>query len=211
VNNHANSDDALSRLMREIDWFEIQKLSSEHDVNSFRCGDLKDDKDLDSFLNEDALAQQNQNINVTHVAVLKGTGKVIGYVTTLNDRLRVNNNEKGDLHITAGYSDFPAVKIGRLAVSKDYANKHVGTTMLRYVVGLVLENAQSVGCRFLIVDSYPKSIDFYLKKGFVINTVQDQTRVKLWREKPDGSREIISKRQRETISLRYDLLNPQEK
>lgn len=210
MNNRTNSEDALSKLMQEIVWFEIQKLSFEHDVSGFHCGNLQDDKDLDSFLNDDALTQQNQNINVTHAAVLKGTKRVIGYVTTLNDRLRVNNKEKGDLHITAGYSDFPAVKIGRLAVSSDYAGRHVGTTMLRYVIGLVLENAQSVGCRFLIVDSYPKSVDFYLKKGFIINTIQDQTRIKLWREKPDGSREIINKGQRETISLRYDLLNPQK-
>jgi hypothetical protein len=207
---NANSEDNLSKFLKQIAWFEIQKLSKEHDLSSFCCGKSKDDNDLNAFLKEDSLTQQEQKINVTHVAVLTGTKRVIGFVTTMNDKLRVNNKEKGDMHITAGYSDFPSVKIGRLAVDMNQEKKHVGTTMLQFVIGLVLENAETIGCRFLIVDSYPKSVEFYLRKGFVLNLVQDQTRIKIWKEKPNGEKEILDKTQRETISLRYDLLNPKK-
>jgi hypothetical protein len=207
---NTNSEDNLSKFLKQIAWFEIQKLSAEHDLTSFCCGNSKDDNDLNAFLKEDALTQQEQKINVTHVAVLTGTKRVIGFVTTMNDKLRVNNKEKGDMHITAGYSDFPSVKIGRLAVDMNHEKRHVGTTMLQFIIGLVLENAETIGCRFLIVDSYPKSVEFYLRKGFVLNLVQDQTRIKVLKEKPDGKKEILDKTQRETISLRYDLLNPKE-
>jgi hypothetical protein len=201
-------EDNLSKFLNEIDWFEIQKLSNDHDLKDFCCGESKDDADLDLFLKEDAIVQQNEKINVTHVAVLKGTKKVIGYVTTLTDKLRVSNKEKDELNITAEYSDFPSVKIGRLAVDKNYCNRKIASTMLQFITGLILESSLGIGCRFIIVDSYPKSVDFYLKKGFVLNLIQDQSRIKVLKEKQDGSREIVNKNQRETISLRYDILNP---
>jgi len=207
VVNNTNNEDHLTNLIKEIDWLEIQKLGDSHDTSKFCCGESKNHKDLDAFIKEDAFNQQKQNINVTYVAVAKGSSEVIGFVTILNDRLRVSNAEKGDMKITAKYSDFPATKIGRLAVDKKHKNKKVATNMLRFVMGLALESADKIGCRFLIVDSYPESADFYLRKGYVKNQVQDQTRTKFLEKKPDGSKDIVDKTHRETISLRYDLLN----
>ncbi|MDD3083845.1 MAG: GNAT family N-acetyltransferase [Candidatus ainarchaeum sp.] len=194
----------IDKFLEELSWFSIKKLSNTHDLKNFSCGKTKDNNELDLFLKEDALKQQEQKINVTHVAVLKNTKKVIGYVTTLNDKLRVNNKEKKDLAIKANYSDFPSVKIGRLAVDTKYSNKQIATTLLRHIIGLVLTNTSDIGCRFLIVDSYPESVGFYLKKGFILNLVQDQTRTKILDK---NTREVINKTQRETISLRFDLLN----
>lgn len=194
----------FGKILKELSWFSIEKLSKEHDIISFSCGNNKEQNELDLFLKEDALNQQEQKINSTHVAVLKNTKKVIGYVTTLTDKLRVNNKEKSKLQIKAEYSDFPAVKIGRLAVDKKYSGKQIATTLLRHIIGLVLTSSKEIGCRFLIVDSYPQSVKFYLKKGFILNLVQDQSRIKLIDKK---TKKIINKKQRETISLRFDLLN----
>ena len=197
----------LTLLLEQTDWFEIEKLSAEHNFGKFSCGNSKDDSDLDLFLKEDALLQQNQKINVTHVVKEKKTNNVIGYVTIMTDKLRVSNKEKKELNLTEHYSDFPSVKIGRLAVDKNYSGKKIGTAILQYITGLVLESAETIGCRFLIVDSYPKSAGFYEKRGFVVNLVQDQTRIKILKEQPNGAKEIVNKNMRETISLRYDLLN----
>jgi len=205
--SNTNLQNNSSDFIRQIDWLKIQKLSLDHDLTDFCCGNLKDDTDLNGFLKEDAVKQQNQKINVTHVAIDKNTNKVIGYVTIMADKLRVSNKEKKELNLTEKYSDFPSVKIGRLAVGEKYAGKKVGTAMLQYIAGLVLESAETIGCRFLIVDSYPKSVGFYQKIGFVINLIQDQTRIKVLKEQSNGEKEIINKNVRETISLRYDLLN----
>lgn len=205
--NSTDSQNELSDFLKQTNWFEIEKLSLNHIIKSFSCGNLKDDTELDSFLKEDAFKQQNQKINVTHVAIEKNTNKVIGYVTIMTDKLRVSNKEKKELELTEQYSDFPSVKIGRLAVDKNYSGRNVGTAMLQYITGLVLESAETIGCRFLIVDSYPKSVGFYQKIGFVINLIQDQTRIKILKEQINREKEIINKNTRETISLRYDLLN----
>jgi len=204
----ANSEDTLSRFLKEIDWFEVQKLSFEHDFSGFNCGGGKEDNELDSFLKENALSEQGENANVTYAAVLKGAKIVIGYVTILNDKLRVSTKEKKDMRIASGYHDFPAIKIGRLAVDKRHVGKKVATTLLQGIIGLALETAEKTGCRFLIVDSYPKSVDWYLKKSFVKNLIQGQRKTKVIKENSDGSITTDSDYQRETVSLRFDLLNP---
>ncbi|MFH1256298.1 MAG: GNAT family N-acetyltransferase [Candidatus Diapherotrites archaeon] len=207
----ADSEAGFTKFLEELAWLGIEKLSSLHDLAGFNCGDDEADRDLDAFLKEDALRQQVEHANVTYVAVSKGTGKVIGFVTILNDKLRVSSGEKKDLAISSRYFDFPAIKIGKLAVSKEFKGKKIGTTLLRYVVGLALESAEKTGCRFLIVDSIPKSVEFYLKKGFVKNLVQDQRKTMVVLEKPDGSLEPDKEYIRETVSLRLDLTNPVNK
>ena len=177
--NNTISQCELSDFLKQTKWLKIEKLSLDHNRKDFCCGNLKDDTDLDAFLKEDAVKQQNQKINVTYVAIDKSTEKIIGYVTIMTDKLRVSNKEKKELQLIGQYSDFPSVKIGRLAVDKNYSGKKVGTAMLQYITGLTLENAETIGCRFLIVDSYPKSVGFYQKIGFVINLIQDQTRIKI--------------------------------
>ena len=190
--------------------FQIQKLSPEHDLSDFCCGDTtdEDDQELTNFLKENALKEQLEQANVSHVAIEKDTKKVIGYVTTLTDKLRVSTKEKGDMHLTSKYYDFPSIKVGRLAVDKNHENKKVGTILLQFVRGLALESSENVGCRFLIVDSYPKSVDFYLKNDFIKNLIQDQRKTKIVKENSEDEPIIDPKYSRDTISLRYDLLNP---
>jgi len=204
-----NAPDNFAEFFKDIAWIQIEKLSDEHDLSDFSCGTSKDDIELALFLTEDALKQQKEKANVTHVTVLKDTKKVVAYVTTLNDKLRVSNKEKKEMSIPLEYSDFPAIKIGRLAVDKNYTNKKLGTILLFFVRGLAIENAEKVGCRFLIVDSYQRSVEFYVKQGFTRNLIQDQRRTKIIKENKDGEPQISKDYNRETISLRYDLLNPQ--
>lgn len=207
--NNSDSDNFLSNFFKKVEWFEIQKLSIEHDLTQFNCGNSKEDQELNSFLKEDALQQQNEGDNVTYVAVLKNTKKVIGYVTTLTDRLLVSAKEKKDMKITAEYYNFPAIKIGRLATDKNYTGKGIATTFLEGIKGLALKTAETTGCRFLIVDSYKKSIEIYLKNGFIKNQIQNQ-KTKTVKKKPNGKIKTDKKHKRETISLRYDLQNPKK-
>ncbi len=205
----ADSEKAFNKLLKELEWIEIQKLSAEHGLLDFCCGTDAEDEELGKFLKEDSLKQQEEHANVTYVVVLKGSKKAIGYVTILNDKLKVSNKEKGDMQIKSRYSEFPAIKIGRLAVDKNYKRKKVGTTMLRYIRGLALTTAEKTGCRFLIVDSYPKSIEWYLKKGFTENLIQNQRTIVI-RENANGTPSDEENLERETISLRYDLFNPKK-
>lgn len=62
---------------------------------------------------------------------------------------------------------FPAVLIGRLATSKDFAGKGFGTAVMDFIK-LWFRTDNKTGCRFIIVDAYNSeaTIHYYLKNGF---------------------------------------------
>lgn len=115
------------------DNYYFETLNEKHNLSDFDCGD----DDLNDFLKNDALAQQNENLNVTKLVMCEG--KIIGYASLLTDILLLKNikNEelrlkiKGKLGITSNSRGISAVKIGRLAIDKRYAGKRFREPYLR--------------------------------------------------------------------------------
>jgi GNAT superfamily N-acetyltransferase len=62
---------------------------------------------------------------------------------------------------------FPAVLIGRLGTSKDFAGQGYGTAIMDFIKVLFRTNNRT-GCRFLIVDALnrPDTLHYYEKNGF---------------------------------------------
>ena len=61
---------------------------------------------------------------------------------------------------------YPAIKIGRLAVHKDYQGMHIGSTLIDWIVGFCLELRKDIGIRFISVDAYKKVKKFYTDNLF---------------------------------------------
>ena len=91
--------------------YHYEKLTSKHDLSNFTCGV----DDLDEFLKCDALDQQNQNLNVTYLAVHKN--EILGYVSISADKIECKKINK---KIEVKYPFYPSVKICRLAVNQKY-------------------------------------------------------------------------------------------
>lgn len=104
-----------------IENYHYEKLNSSHDLTSFSCGV----KDLDDFLKDDALNYQERNLSVTYLAMYGG--EIIGYVSLLADTIAYEKI-KNDASIRL--REYPAVKIGRFAVSKKYSGQHFGQELL---------------------------------------------------------------------------------
>lgn len=137
-----------------------------HDLQAFNCGD----DDLNDFLQNDCQPYQEQYLSHTRLALHNGT--VAGFVTLLADSIILKTPEKKrlfDFHRKLMY--FPAMKIGRMGVALDRQRDGVGKALLRYSIGVAvrMNSDLSVGCRFVTVDAYPKSIGWYEKNGFVPN------------------------------------------
>lgn len=141
-----------------------------HDVSGFDCGD----SDLNDFLKNDAARYQLEHLSHTRLAFLNE--ELVGYITILADCIILKTSEKKrvleqllDFHQTI-YT-FPALKIGRIGVQQARKGQDIGTQLLKYAVGLVvrLNRELNIGCRFVTLDAYPKSIGFYQKSGFVFN------------------------------------------
>ena len=68
---------------------------------------------------------------------------------------------------------YPAVKICRLAVSKDMKGHSLGTYLMDYIKTMYLNDTKA-GCRFITVDAYCEAIPFYEKNGFIPLNNDDQ-------------------------------------
>jgi len=66
------------------------------------------------------------------------------------------------------------MKIGRLSVDKSQKGKGIGTELLDYLkIWFVTDN--KTGCRYITVDAYRNSLNFYLKNGFQYLTDSDES------------------------------------
>jgi GNAT superfamily N-acetyltransferase len=178
-----------------------------HDVSKFDC----DDNDLNDFLKHDAAKYQADHLSHTRVVFFKGT--LVGYITLLADCIILQTGEKKKA-LTETRSrhqsvyTFPAIKIGRVGIQKEHQRSGIGTQLLLYTIGLVLRinRELNVGCRFITLDAYPKSVPWYLKKNFMFN--------KHYGNAPSGLIAAVSafiaamrrKERRVHPSMRYDIL-----
>lgn len=83
---------------------------------------------------------------------------------------------------------YPAVKIARLGLAKEYRGNHFGDILLNAVKSFFLTNNRT-GCRFITVDAYRRMEHFYLRNGFV-RTLDDSN----------------NDNDHDTISMFFDLL-----
>lgn len=161
-----------SKLKKEELYFE--RITEKHLslVKSFECIE----KELEDFLVEDAWQNQKQGISVTYLWFLKENNELAGYVTLLTDAINLNADLK-DFFRGKGihYKSLPALKIGRMAVSRRYMRKGLGAMMIRLSISIALKiYKEEAGCRFVILDAKRGNdplfnpIHFYKKMGFSI-------------------------------------------
>lgn len=151
--------------IKENYYFEI--LNEKHDLSSFEC----DSEDLTNFLKNDALKQQDMNLNLTRLVICDD--EIVGFFSLLTDTLKLKALESNDLKKEikleldiSENNEVPAIKIGRLAIDKKYSKKGLGSHILRNILLSILNLSKTkVGLRFVTVDAYATAFDFYVKKN----------------------------------------------
>jgi GNAT superfamily N-acetyltransferase len=145
---------------------QLRELSSGDDCGRLSLGDPSL-VPLKNFLKKEAKSLHQTNLAKTHVVVEEGERKVLAYVTTLCTQISVEDiHQHAPIHAYK-YSDYPALKLARLAVDSKFRQRNLGSQLVDFVIGLTKMHIMShTGCRFLLVDAKHQSIGFYLKKGF---------------------------------------------
>lgn len=162
----------------------IEQLLGECDIVHASAEKLKqcrpfscDDEDLDEFFAKDCLLNQSKLLGKTYLFCLKNQPNTIVAAFSLsNDSIRLTNritDEYKEMFLDdADLRDktlkrFPAVLIGRLGTSKDFAGKGYGSAIMDFIKVLFRTNNRT-GCRFLIVDALnrPRTLHYYEKNGF---------------------------------------------
>lgn len=156
---------------------ELVQLNTMYNLSSFDCGD----PDLNQFLRDDALLFESQQIGKTFLLVDDMT--VVAYFCLFNDkisRLETQSNYwrkiKKKFPHAKHFNSYPAVKIGRFAVSSSYHNAGIGSELMWSIKHLLNTGDSYSAFRFLTVDAYLSATAFYEKNGFRMMVADDDDR-----------------------------------
>lgn len=162
--------------MISFDKLTFRQVEGDTVIKHFDCGD----SDLNDFLLNDSKAYLDSMLAVTYVLEDNDADKTVAFYCLLNDKITIDPEEKNiwnriNRKIPNGkrYDAYPAVKIGRLGVSLDYAHQHIGQMMMMQIK-MIFSRMTLSGCRFLTVDAYVQAIPFYEKCGFKFLTEKDK-------------------------------------
>lgn len=136
----------------------ILPLDESHNLFSFNCSS----SELNDFLKNDALADQNNMISRTGLCFWNR--ELVGFVALVADTIEAKAVIDRLEHYE--YRKYPGVKIARLAVDSRFERRGLGTYLLAAAIGKTLSVCESIGCRYILVDSKRSSISFYQKNGF---------------------------------------------
>ncbi|MHC1756209.1 MAG: GNAT family N-acetyltransferase [Methanosarcina sp.] len=133
-------------------------LNNNHNLSSFNCLS----RELNDFLKNDALNDQKSLISRTSLCFWND--ELVGYFTLIADTIEAKAVIDGLEHYE--YRKYPGVKIARLAIDSRFERKGIGTYLLLAAIGKTLSVCDSIGCRYILVDSKKNSIGFYQKNEF---------------------------------------------
>ncbi len=152
------------------------QLSSKTDIKPFKCAE----DDLYGFLFDNAKHFQDELMAVTYLLEDREMNVTVAYFSLLADKITFNPGEKAiwnrlnrNIPNPKRRRNYPALKIGRLAVNENYANEGVGTFVIDSIK-YAFTTVKRLGCRFLTVDALKSATHFYEKNGFQFFTGEDK-------------------------------------
>ena len=142
-------------------------------MRGFDCGDA----DLNDFILNESMLYRKEKLAVTYVLeehADTGHENVAAFFSLSNDRISISdfdtktkyNRFSRRFNNQKRLKSYPAVKIGRLAVSAELRGMAIGSFLLDFIKRYFTTDNKT-GCRFITVDAYAAAIPFYLRNGFV--------------------------------------------
>ncbi len=150
------------------DLSEPEKLSSDHDLSQFQCGE----PDLDDWLKLRSLQNEESGASRTYV-ILSGRQVVGYYALAAGCAERANAPGRARRNMP---DPVPVMVLGRLAIVVRYQGRGIGSALLRDAVLRTGQAAEIGGIRAVLVHAISESARrFYEKKGFTPSPVDPMT------------------------------------
>lgn len=132
-----------------------------------------EDTMLNQFLKRKAQKHSRELISKTYIVLDEDA--LVGYFSLLADHLQATEIIRSQFGKGKLYSNYPAVKIGRLAVNERMAGKGYGSIVMDAIKHEFGINEQKLGIRYISTDAknVPLTINFYQKHGFQFLTKED--------------------------------------
>jgi GNAT superfamily N-acetyltransferase len=130
------------------------------DALDFDCGD----KEMNTFLREEAFAEQAMGMNST--VLLYYEGHLAAFCSVCCDAIPLSDAEREEEGIAVPYRA-PAIKIARLGRNERCRGLGLGRLLIDYVKDMAFELSTSrLGVRFITTDAYANRVDYYSRLGF---------------------------------------------
>ena len=143
----------------------LEKVSPRFDLSRIDCGD----DDLNDYFRNDAALFREELLSQTYVFHDNEDDEIYAAIDFCNDALpreRMTGGQRRKIsHRKRGFQTFPAVKITRLGVCKEFHGKKVGSSLLEAVKHFFVADNRT-GCRFITVDAYRNAVGFYERNDF---------------------------------------------
>jgi GNAT superfamily N-acetyltransferase len=147
-----------------------EKLSLDHDLSQFACGE----PNLDDWLRRRALQNEESGASRTYVVCLEKRvagyyALAVGAVAHIDAPGRVRRNMPDPV---------PVMVIGRLAADQTVQGQAIGPALLRDAILRTLQAAEIAGIRAILVHAISeRAKGFYEKWGFVASPIDPMTLV----------------------------------
>lgn len=162
--------------MMAIEDYDFVPLRVDTEIKPFKSRD----NDLNGFLFDDAQKYLTDLMAVTYLLEDTSSDRTVAYFSLLNDKITFDpeqhsiwNRLSRRIANAKRREHYPAVKIGRLAVSEEYAGQGIGRDIIR-LVKYMFTHGNRTGCRFITVDAYSDAVGFYQKCGFDFISEKDR-------------------------------------
>jgi ribosomal protein S18 acetylase RimI-like enzyme len=146
-------------------FYRLEPLGKHHDREAFLCGA----ESLDSYLKTQASQDMRRKANAVFVLVPSDApSKIAGYFTLCAYGLAPGSVPDAARKHIPRYPLVSATLIGRLAISKEFQGRRLGSDLLAEALRKAYENASVVGSSMVVVDAIDdRAVGFYLAHGFI--------------------------------------------
>lgn len=131
------------------------------------------EEDQNNFLHNDALEYAKLNLGVTYLLFRQSDNKLVAFTTLGMGAIRLPDKFEWELHGKKLKSypkqfpnQFPALKVGQIATTKEEEGKGAGTLMLQFASRVASDLKSQIGCAYLVLDARSNKLDWYKKRGF---------------------------------------------
>ena len=194
----------------------FQRLTQDTELKPFDCGN----PDLtDYFFNS---AKKDMKKLLTVVYFHEEEGKTVLFFTLSNDKISEIEIKNGELVYSKSFfrriknkfgrakhrRDYPAVKIGRFGVNKDFRGKgeHWGSETLDFIKDWMITDNKT-GCCFITVDAYATAVEFYLKNDFLFMGEKEKNGYEKWINENPEYRNAEIQEDIPTFAMYFNLLS----
>jgi ribosomal protein S18 acetylase RimI-like enzyme len=141
--------------------FRMEPLGSSHDRAVFHCGE----EPLDRYLQTQANQDIRRRMANCFVAIEAATGRIAAYYTLSSASIPTVDLPPDETKRLPRYPTLPAVRIGRLAVDRDFQGRGLGGALLADAAQRAA-HSDIAGFTLLVDAKNAKAVAFYEHHGF---------------------------------------------